>query len=821
MIQSQVELENAALQINREKIRQKFEQNESKGRANENAYAQPLYRRYVLALQDMIQGEVAEGLSRAGRRKAHIALLKPLDPLAAAFIAVRLTIVSLMTDTEPTARNLASVIGRGMHRELVLNVYEHIAPDLFYEVTHDLERRKSKSDRHRYNALMGAARNRGIRDSLPTWKQTDREQLGMWFIEALRVLGLIEVHRVREIGLSKVREVLRVNFTCEAERLIDRVKELVEVNTPILQPCIEPPKDWVAFNDGGWHTAGMRRLMPYCVNIRRVRNVDLLDQIKESDLSERVLPAINHLQRVRWAVNKEMLETVRDIARSSLDLEEVLSEKGPDAPERPEWWEPKGVEQKLTEAQEAEIKQWKRDMARWHTERKLRGQRWGRFKMATDIAQKFKDYEAIYFVYQADFRCRLYAQTIGLNPQGSDIQRALLHFADGKPLDTPDAVRWFKINGANRYGHDKVPFDDRIKWVDENDRHIIEFADDPVGHSDWVSADQPLQFLAWCKEYAAWRRQPNTFLSRIPVGLDGSCNGLQHFSAMLRDPVGGQATNLVASPKPNDIYDQVAKVTSEKLAALVETDLSDRDREFRRLWLRHGINRSLVKRSVMTLPYGSTRFSCSEFIVHDYLRHGLAIEFDPAQYTAAANFLSHIVWESIQEVVVAASAAMSWLQQCARTIIKSGAEQIRWTSPSGFPVVQVYNEKEEIQIRTKLFGGSRIKVHTEKDAPRQAGHKNGLAPNFVHSMDAAHLVLTVNACESEGINALAMIHDDYGTHAADTQRLYELIRKTFVGMYEKYDPISDFYRRYDGLPAPPKKGSLDLKQVLDSPYFFA
>src|SRR3546814_12276531 len=146
----------------------------------------------------------------------------------------------------------------------------------------------------------------------------------------------------------------------------------------------------------------MRRLMPHCVNIRRVRNVDLLDQIKESDLTAHVLPAINHLQRVRWAVNTEMLHTVRQIAGSSLDLEEALSEKGPDAPERPEWWEPKGSEQKLTPEQEDEVKQWKRSMARWQTERRLRGQRWGRFKMAAEMATKITTYQTIYLVYHAD-----------------------------------------------------------------------------------------------------------------------------------------------------------------------------------------------------------------------------------------------------------------------------------------------------------------------------------------------------------------------------------------------------------------------------------
>lgn len=819
MIQSQAELERSTLTLSAERIRLRIEQNENKGRANENAYAQPIYRRWVLPLRDLVTTTLTEEMAKAGRRQAHVALLKPLDPSTAAFMAVRITLVNLALDNSTTARVLASAIGTALHRELVLSVFENIEPDLYYEVTNDLDRRKSKQDRHRYNALMGAARNKGM--EFPTWQQQDREQLGMWFVEALRVLGLIEVSRHREGGMSRIKEVLSVDFTPEAERLMSKVNDLVEINSPMHAPCIEQPKDWVAFNDGGWHTNEMRQVMPFCVNIRRVRNIDLLDRIKKSDLTQHVLPAINQLQRVRWAINTGMLNTLRDLSRSSMDLEEALQEKGPDAPERPDWLLPQGDEkQVMTEEQEAEFKQWKRSMARWHTERKLRGQRWGRFRMATMVADKFKGYEAIYFVYQADFRGRLYAQTVGVNPQGSDMQKALLHFADGKALDTPDAVRWFKINGANRYGKDKVTFEERVKWVDDNDKFLLGFADDPVGNNEWTEADQPLQFLAWAKEYAAWRRDPN-FVSRIPVGLDGSCNGLQHFSAMLRDGVGGKATNLLAATKPNDIYAQVAQVTQAKLSALNLDSLPERDQLFTKLWLQHGMNRTLVKRSVMTLPYGSTRFSCAEFIVQDYLRHGLATEFEPGQYQSAANYLSHVVWESIGEVVVAASNAMAWLQKSARTLINNGHQQIEWTTPSGFPVTQVYNEREEIRINAKLFGGCRLWVHKPIDEPKLSGHKNGLAPNFVHSMDASHLMLTVNACQDAQINSLAMIHDDYGTHAADTQKLYETIRSTFVEMYEKHDPIMDFFHNNSSLPTPPARGGLQLRSVLESPFFFA
>ncbi|KAG0163970.1 hypothetical protein DFQ30_010697 [Apophysomyces sp. BC1015] len=282
---------------------------------------------------------------------------------------------------------------------------------------------------------------------------------------------------------------------------------------------------------------------------------------------------------------------------------------------------------------------------------------------------------------------------------------------------------------------------------------------------------------------------------------------------MLRDEVGGSATNLLPAVKPNDIYQRVADVVQRKLTDLKTDQLSERDRQLAKLWLAHGINRKLVKRSVMTLPYGSTRYSCAEFIVADYLMKGEATEFDKSQYNVAANFLSHLVWNAIGEVVVAATSAMAWLQKCASALIKSGQPQIRWTTPSGFPVVQVYTKPEFERVNSLLLGGVRIKVAINGDEPHINRHKNGISPNFVHSMDASHLTMTVHECAKAGIDSLAMIHDDYGTHAADAQRLFEIVRETFVRMYEENDPLNWFRDHYDGLPTVPKAGSLDIGET--------
>ena len=167
---------------------------------------------------------------------------------------------------------------------------------------------------------------------------------------------------------------------------------------------------------------------------------------------------------------------------------------------------------------------------------------------------------------------------------------------------------------------------------------------------------------------------------------------------------------------------------------------------------------------------------------------------------------------------------MDWLHKSAGTIIRQTADDpdrvVKWISPSGFPALQSYYDIEVHRIRTHLHGPCKIRVWTEIDDPDIPKHKNGLAPNFVHSCDAAHLHLTTARCADAGITDLAMIHDDYGTHAANANKLYHFIRQEFVKMYTEHDPIAEFCARYPFLEQPPAKGSLDINQVLESPYFF-
>jgi DNA-directed RNA polymerase len=197
-------------------------------------------------------------------------------------------------------------------------------------------------------------------------------------------------------------------------------------------------------------------------------------------------------------------------------------------------------------------------------------------------------------------------------------------------------------------------------------------------------------------------------------------------------------------------------------------------------------------------------------------------EHFPGNFKAACWLTPHL-WESIGKVVVAARSAMKWLQQSASVLSKDN-EPITWTTADGFPVYQGVRIINSTKIDTQLGGRFQLRIGTFTDDIDRNRQRNGVAPNFVHSQDATHMRAVVRRCKAEGIIPLAFIHDDFGTLAADTARLREIIRETFVELYSNHDPLRALHAQYEDteyeLPELPAYGTLDITGVRQSEYFF-
>lgn len=236
------------------------------------------------------------------------------------------------------------------------------------------------------------------------------------------------------------------------------------------------------------------------------------------------------------------------------------------------------------------------------------------------------------------------------------------------------------------------------------------------------------------------------------------------------------------------------------------------------------LTRKLAKRNTMTVPYGVTKRG-----MRDQLFKELEEMSESSQRSEDAGYLAEKNFEAIGNVVVAARLAMDWLREAAK-VAASTELPVKWVTPAGFLAVQDYREDEGEQIDFTVLG-RRYQLTLVKTGTKLAARKQalGISPNFVHSLDAAHLMRTVLFCQQDGMVDFAMIHDSYGVHAGNAARLRDNLREAFVDQYT--DPVLENFRDQlreqlpeearETLPPLPPMGNLDLELVKQSEYFFA
>lgn len=648
-----------------------------------------------------------------------------------------------------------------------------------------------------HNAAQRARRQAQLVDA-DDWSSKEQDlHLGAKLIQlACDDTDVAEVVELRE--RAKTALVVRINEeTQQWLRLGSQRRLLYEMLAlPPCLPMIVPPESWQGWRGGGYLTNRDTVLRDQDL-VKHRKQPRIVQALATGDLTTS-LDAVNALQETPWRINPAIYRVLRRLWRRG-------STCG-DLPERNRLPLPPSVEAGVDDPE------LRRERARLYRENSRRAGRLSRMRSRLRAARTLAREERFYYPYQLDYRGRAYPIPPILHPQSDDLDRALLEFADGKPLGEEGAF-WLAIHIANCFGNDKVSFAERAAWVEANEAQILAFAADPEdeSHPFW-QADKPWCLLAACLEWAGYRAAGTAFVSHLPVALDGTCNGLQHLSAMGRDPVGGRYTNLLPGDAPQDLYRQVALRAGER----IESDAGQGRREAQPL--RGRVTRSIAKKPTMASVYGITNFGVMDFLRQDeslqpvWRRGG-----DPA-------YLTRVLMESVKDVVIEGSKIMSWLKQVARALGEAGSG-ISWTAPTGFPVVLEHHKRREQRVDTAL---GRLTVYVnEPSAPINVRkQENSIVPNFVHSMDAAHMMLTVTRLHAEGLRHFAAVHDSYAVHACDVQLLRRALREEFVRLHRR--PILAAFLEeqrcaHPGvpLPEPPALGRLNIEDVARAEYFFA
>jgi DNA-directed RNA polymerase, mitochondrial len=303
----------------------------------------------------------------------------------------------------------------------------------------------------------------------------------------------------------------------------------------------------------------------------------------------------------------------------------------------------------------------------------------------------------------------------------------------------------------------------------------------------------------------------------LPVFLDGTSNGIQHLALMTRDEESGKLVNLTDAEARYDIYGVIATNVKKRLLAAGDNHAEwwlsprgDRDRLFR----------GLFKRPVMTFSYGVTEGGVRAQIVEAYKEEFGQHEPQPWH----VDYLAKIIMAATKEILRRPDNVMGFIRGLAELQAWRNLP-LTWITPSDLPVIsnRCYEPNTKpVELKLHRRRVEYLVADGRKDKINVADAINDAPANFVHSMDAAHLVQTVNAAVKVGITDFAVIHDCYWSLAPQVGHFQYIVRVLMHVMYQHHDALGLLRDGCGPLIGHtlPETGKLDLSKIDKAQYPF-
>ncbi|KAI1823883.1 DNA-directed RNA polymerase [Xylaria intraflava] len=594
-------------------------------------------------------------------------------------------------------------------------------------------------------------------------------------------------------------------------------------------PMLVEPQPWSKFEKGGF--------LEFPSSLVRIKNGEKDQRIyaeaafDRGDLDQ-VTKGLDVLGQTAWQINKPVFEVMLEAWNTG----EKLANIPPLDPNIPIPEEPVSSDDPMARRDWLRrVKSIENEKSGLHSERCF-------MNFQLDIARAFRD-QTFYFPHNMDFRGRAYPLPAYLHHMGADHVRGILRFAVGKELGK-NGLRWLKVHLANVFGYDKASLDERETFATDHVKDIYDSATNPLtGQRWWLEAEDPWQCLAACIELKAALESPDprTYLSHLPVHQDGTCNGLQHYAALGGDRWGAEQVNLLPSDRPADVYSAVADLVKTKIADDLATD------NFLAKAVDGKITRKVVKQTVMTNVYGVTFTGAKAQVLKQLEAAYPNIQTETGiDVPVLAGYVATKIFEALSTMFRGAHDIQYWLGECAGRVCraltpeqldriaaegwgsskktKSGRPTKRsnrsfmeeiltqfrstivWTTPLRMPIAQPYRKTGNRVINTCLQDLT-LQVPERSDPVNRRKQLQGFPPNFIHSLDASHMLLSALECNELGLS-FAAVHDSFWTHAGDTDVMNRVLRDAFVRIHSE-DVIGrlacEFEARY--------KGSLYLAKI--------
>ena len=705
-------------------------------------------------------------------------------------------------------------------RDLPLPVAQHIALEISHMVIDILGYQKAKTEfkkdwftQSQYlkswtkkRCVAFAKKMNCLDRSKFTRKQ--KEDFGHHMLRIAEASGIIELKNIRTYGSQGWKEKVLVSFSESILKDLDSAhSDMITKAAMIYRPMICPPIPHSVDSSGGHLLSYVRKPV-----VQRFRDVFEDEEKAKKQIgslpSQTVIDGLNALMHTEWSINTKVYEVMDQLFKNNtkdgnlpaydfaaFDFGEKYPEDGTKE-ERVSW-----------KARKEEA------YALWYKEEHLRSRMLVRLKLAKDFITKHKFF---YHVYTCDFRGRAYTACELLSPQSCDFDKALIMFATPIP-QTKKGLYWLKVHIANLFDQDKITFDERIQWVDSNIKMLKQIHDNPYDTRSLWCSDKKKKNTTFQRLAAIFELFRTDGMTQLPIQMDGSCNGIQHWAAICKDTAIGKMVNLLDTGKPQDVYAFIADRCTNMM--LEDKKINDWCNVFLDHW-EGEIPRSVLKRAVMTDPYGVTFYGIRKYCRSDGHLDWVGKE----KLSASVMELATYIDKALKGCLESANNGKKWLKDVA-DIASNLGKNLEWTTPCGFRVVHQYNEIRTRRSVAKLFNMKELHFgNADLTTIDAESVNNSISPNYIHSLDASHMWCVIAALLKQNINELSFVHDSYGTYAPYIEELRTITTLEFYEMY-KHDQLQMLKESLEDLlrvtlPDVPAQGDLDIALVKQSPYFF-
>ena len=605
------------------------------------------------------------------------------------------------------------------------------------------------------------------------WGQDVKIRLGGWLLN--QVMSSCDWFETRiESKGKKKRTKLAVS-----KSFLETKKDLIDTAlrySAYCWPMLVEPNDWTKETRGGYLLNEISQLSQFVRRYAHEREPILY--------SQKALAFVNHLQKVPYRLNRFVLDVAKVLADQGRSVGKFKPIETLDLP-------PKPVD--IAENYESRHA-YRRAAAEVLNFNAASYRRAARTRAVLEVANRFSNEERFFIPWSLDYRGRSYPIPSFLQPQDTDFGKSLIRFADEATL-TDEAEKWLSFQVGTSYGLDKEPIETRIAWVKENHDLISCVASDPLAFIHiWESTDEPWQFLASCDEYYRCCISKTSQTTGLPVAVDATCSGLQILAGLARDATAARMVNVTPGDKPMDAYKAVADAARPNVPEAIQPFL----------------DRKVVKRVVMTIPYNAKPYSNRNYIREALKEKGVEITNEDLTQTVAA------VRVAVMQVLPGPMAVMTWIEKSVTSLLADGAEYLKWTSPSGFQVVQSIDKSKSKVIALQLMGRVRVSIADGVEGPNINRHRNSTSPNLIHSIDAALLHLSLKDFEFP----FTVIHDSIWGRATDMDLINQRIRAAYKEVFSMN--VLQTWADEVGISSPPPIiNDLDVSLVESSTYFFS